>query len=352
MAKDYYHILGVQKGASPEEVKKAFRTLAHQHHPDKPGGNEAKFKEINEAYQVLGDPEKRQKYDQFGSAAFEQGAGFGGGNPFGGFDFSGAGGFEDLGDMFGDMFGFGGGRRRTKRGNDIQVDVHLSFLESVFGAEKEISVQKASACDRCGGIGAEPGTKMKTCADCNGSGVRVSVQRTILGNIQSKQTCGTCHGRGEVPETRCGACTGSGVVRKKTTFNVEIPEGVEDGTAVRLTGAGEAIAGGEPGDLYVRLRVKADPRFERDGADIRTHKRVGFTQAALGDTVEIETVDGAVDLKIPPGTQSGTELRLRGKGVPVRGHRGDHLVTVEIVTPKNVTREQRKLLEQLGLSED
>jgi molecular chaperone DnaJ len=352
--KDYYQTLGVGRGASADEVKRAFRTLAHKYHPDKPGGDAEKFKEINAAYQVLGDPEKRKKYDQFGSAAFEGAQGFpGGGAGFGGFDFSGAAGFEDLGEMFGDMFGFGGGRRsRSRRGQDIQIDLDLTFQESVFGAEKDVMLTKSSACERCGGVGAEPGSKTHTCSTCNGSGVQVSVQRTILGSIQRRTACATCEGSGEVPEKTCTTCHGSGVTKSKKTITVDIPSGVEAGNAVRLRGEGEAVKGGESGDLFIRLHVDPDPRFEREGDAIFSRIKIGFSQAALGDTIDIETIDGKVELSIPPGTQSGAEFRLRGKGVPIRGRRGDHIVTVDVVTPTHLSREQRELLQELGLNEE
>lgn len=351
--KDYYQTLGISKSASAEEIKSAFRKLAHQYHPDKPTGDEAKFKAANEAYQVLGDPEKRKKYDQFGSAAFENGGG--GGQGFGGFDFSGfqsAGGFEDLGEMFGEMFGFGGSRRggarRTRRGEDIQVDVDLSFKEAVFGVAKEVSVSKHNRCERCGGIGAEPGTQLRTCEDCGGNGVRTITQRTILGNMQSRVACPSCDGLGEVPKSTCTTCRGDGVTRGRKTLTVNIPAGVDDGMVVRVRGEGEAVRTGEPGDLLLRMHVTPDARFERDGATIYSRQEIGFTQAALGDTIEVQTVDGPVDLKVPAGTQSGTEFRLRGKGVPHRGGRGDQIVTVQVVTPRKLSREQKRLLEDLN----
>lgn len=351
MAKDYYKLLGVEKNASAEDLKKAFRALAHKHHPDKPGGDAEKFKEINEAYQALGDPEKRAKYDQFGSAAFD-GSG-GGGNPFGGgFDFSGfqqGAGFEDLGDIFGGMFG--GGRPREQRGDDIQVDMDLSFREAIFGVSRDVTVNKPSTCARCGGLAAEPGTKMKTCAECNGKGMKIQAQRTILGTIQTKVSCRACDGEGEIPETPCRECEGTGVARRKVTVTVQIPAGTDDGMAYRVRGGGEAVRGGQPGDLIVRVHVEADPRFDRDGEHLHTKTKIGFTQAALGCEMDVETMDGKVKLKIPPGTQSGAEFRLRGKGVPYRGGRGDQIVTVTVVTPKNVSREQRELLQKLDLKE-
>lgn len=354
MSKDYYQILGVNKNASAEEIKKAFRVLAHQHHPDKAGGNEAKFKEINEAYQILGDPEKRQQFDQFGSAAFDGAQGFPGGG-FSGFSHGGInfdfGDIGDLGEMFGNAFGFGGGRRakRTSRGRDLQVDLTLTFEESIFGASKDVVFNKTESCARCGGVGAEPGSKMKTCGECNGAGYQVRVQRTILGAIQSKVLCSVCDGAGETPEKTCGDCRGSGLQKNKKTLTVDIPAGVDNGNTLRLNGQGEAIKGGQSGDLYVRLRVRGDERFVRDGFDIRSEVAIGFTTAALGGTVEVETVSGKVDLKIPSGTQSHTEFRLRDKGIPSRRGRGDHIVLVKVLTPRNLSRQQKQLLEELGL---
>ncbi|MBM5790049.1 molecular chaperone DnaJ [Candidatus Parcubacteria bacterium] len=351
MAKDFYQILGVAKSATQDEIKQAFRKLAHTYHPDKAGGDEAKFKEINEAYQVLGDEKKRAQYDQFGSAAFENG-GFGFGQGAGGFDFSGFGGagFEDLGDLFGDLFG-GGRRTRARRGADIQIDTQIEFRESVFGTDKTIALTKQSACERCGGTGGEPGTGMETCKTCKGSGVEVSVQRTILGNIQNKRTCSACHGAGEIPKSPCATCHGSGTQRTQRSFVVTVPAGVEDGAVLRVRGEGEFLRGGASGDLYVRVFVKPDARFEREGTHLYSETKIGFTQAALGDTIEVETIDGNVALKIPAGTQSGMQFRLRGKGVQTSHGRGDHLVTVIVITPRKLDRTQRKLLEELGLRE-
>ena len=353
MSKDYYKLLGIEKSASQDEIKKAFRALAHKHHPDKQGGDEAKFKEINEADQVLGDEKKRAQYDQFGSGAFDgtAGGGFGGGGFNGaGFDFSGAD-FGDLGDLFGGMFNGGRSSSRERRGGDIQVDVQLSFYESVFGVEREISLTKHVACERCGGNGAEPGKGVKKCGICDGHGVVIGVQRTILGAMQTKRTCETCHGSGEIPNTPCTTCRGDGIEKKRKTINVNIPAGVEEGNVLRVRGEGEAIKGGSSGELFVRISVKPDHRFERDGETIYSEKKIGFSQAALGCVVPIETVDGKVDLNIPAGTQSQTQMRLRGKGVPSRSGRGDHIVIIKVVTPHKLSKEQRKMLETLGLNE-
>src|SRR3989344_2917055 len=281
MAQDYYNLLGISKSASAEEIKAAFRKLAHQHHPDKPGGNAEKFKEINAAYQVLGDPEKRAKYDQFGSAAFENGGM--GGNPFGGggYDFSGfQQGGVDLGDIFGEMFGFGGGRH--KRGADVRGDVDLTLKDAAFGVEREFSLNRTLPCERCGSVGAEPGSKMKECAECSGKGTKTHTQRTILGNIQTKTMCGACQGEGEIPEKKCTTCAGAGLEKARKTLTVEIPAGVDDGATLRLSGEGEAVKGGERGDLHIRVHVEPDRRFERDGDTLFSSEKIGFTQAALG----------------------------------------------------------------------
>ncbi|HBP00583.1 MAG: Chaperone protein DnaJ [Candidatus Uhrbacteria bacterium GW2011_GWF2_41_16] len=351
--KDYYQSLGLERNASPEDVKRAFRTLAHKYHPDKPGGNEEKFKEINEAYQVLSDPEKRQKYDQFGSGAFDGGFQQGGAG-FNGFDFSGASGFGDLGDIFGDLFGFGGGTRqgsRVRKGNDIEMDVDLSFKESIFGIRKDIHVQKICACEHCHGTGSEPGAPVDTCKTCGGSGSRVTVQRTLFGAMQARVVCESCHGEGKIPTKPCGSCHGQGVVRTKRNLSVDIPSAVEDGSILRLREEGEAVKGGKNGDLFLRLHVKSDVRFEREGMQLFSTVHIGFTQAVLGDSIDVETIDGSVELEIPAGTQSGTEFRLRGKGVPHGNRRGDHIVTVQLSTPRHVSKRERQLLEELNLRE-
>ena len=347
MAKDFYHLLGVSKSATTEEIKRAFRALAHEHHPDKKGGNAEKFKEINEAYQVLSDAEKRQRYDQFGAAAFEQGAGSGGfsGFPGGGFEFN-MGDLGDLGGMFEGFFG-GGGRRNTRpKGNDVQVDVTISFSEMVFGAEKDLSLRLQERCEACDGTGAED-KKEKTCGGCAGKGSRVQMVRTILGAMRQEAVCEDCRGSGKIPEAHCRVCQGDGVVKKAQTFSVKIPAGIEQGQAIRLRGRGEAAPHGTSGDLYLRIFVKNDPRFERDGTTIRANLHISMADAALGCTQEIAVIDGMVDLKVPSGTQSGTELRLRGQGIMSEGHRGDFVVTIFAETPTKLSRQQRELLESL-----
>lgn len=362
MGKDYYKVLGVDKNASQDEIKKAFRKKAHECHPDKAGGDEAKFKEINEAYQVLGNAEKRSQYDQFGSA-FEHAQAGGGFSGFEGFrDFSGfANGFDgnvdDLGDIFGglgDIFGFGGGKARSgpKKGSNTQALLTIDFMEAVFGAEKELKINKTVKCDNCNGNGAEPGSKIETCKTCGGRGTVTRIQRTILGNMQVQSTCQDCAGEGKTFETKCKKCHGEGIVQEKVNLKLKIPAGINNGETIRLSGQGEAgLKGGAYGDLYIKIQVRSDSRFTRSGYDIRTKIEINFTQAALGDKIEIETVDGKIKLKIPEGTQSGTIFKLRGRGVPrLQGRgRGDHLVEISIKTPTNLSRKQKKLLEELGL---
>jgi len=353
MSKDYYKILGVEKNAAPEEVKKAFKKSAMQHHPDRPGGNEAKFKEINEAYQVLGDAEKRKKFDQYGSD-FEQQGGFSaqGGSAFGGggfdFNFGGA----DFGDLFGDMFGSarGGQGRRQSRGRDIQVDVELDFKESVFGVEKELSLRKQSACEVCSGSGAEPGSKLETCATCVGQGQVMQNQRTFLGNIQTQAICPACQGRGKNPSKKCKHCGGQGIVQKTAAVKVKIPAGIDNGQSIRLTGHGEAAPhGGKSGDLYVQVHVRVSKIFKRDGFDVYVENDISYTKAVLGGTITTETIDGPVEVRIPEATESGQLIRLSGKGIPeVSGRgRGDHYVRVKIKVLKKVNKQIRKLLEEL-----
>jgi len=370
MSKDYYQILGVDKNASSEEVKKAFRKKAHQCHPDKENGDEAKFKEVNEAYQILGDAKKRAQYDQFGSV-FEHAQGQGGFSGFEGFrDAAGfANGFnvniDDLGDIFGgigDIFGFGGRTRkkRARRGEDIQVLLTLDFKEAVFGMEKEISLKKKAVCDKCKGNCAEPGSKIETCKTCGGSGSITRVQRTILGNMQVQTTCPDCAGEGKSYTKKCSKCSGTGVCYEVVNLKINIPAGIDNGETIRLAGQGEAgEKGSQTGDLYLKIRVNPDKRFERDGYDIKSQATISFTQASLGDKIEVETVEGLVKLKIPEGTQSGTVFKLRGKGITrlqgsgsfgsVQGRRGDHLVEVIVNTPKNLNRKQKQMLRELGL---
>lgn len=351
MAKDYYKILGIERNASDEEIKKAFRVLAHKHHPDKEGGDEAKFKEINEAYQVLGNPQKKAQYDQFGQT-FDQGGGPGGfgGGGFGGFQGAN---FDmgDLGEMFGDMFGFGGGRgRRQARGGDIEVNLTVTFAEAAFGVEKTIELYKPVACADCSGTGIPPGAKMHPCKACNGQGRVRQVQRTILGSFEAVTTCATCRGTGNVPEKECKTCSGAGVKREKAAIKVKIPAGIDHGETIRVQGQGEAAGHGvPPGDLYLHIRIQTDPRFERDGFDVYSNLDIGFAEAALGTERKVETLDGEITVKVPSGVQSGEEIRLKGRGVThLRdAARGDHYVRVTVRTPKHLSRKAKQLLEEL-----
>ncbi len=362
MSKDYYKTLGIEKGANQEEIKKAFRKLAHKLHPDKPTGDEAKFKEINEAYQVLGDETKRKQYDQYG-ADFQQQGGFGagmswddfmratrgqGGQQAGGFDF----GNVDLGDIFGDMFGFGGGRSRSRQvqGRDIQVDVQLSFREGVFGTEKEIKLTKQNACSVCDGSGAEPGSNMKQCDQCAGQGQVRRVQQTIMGAMQTVVNCSSCQGQGSFPEKKCKHCDGVGAQRSESKMMVKIPQGIHDGATIRLTGKGEHPGvRGVAGDLYVVVHIQQDQNFTREENDIFTTAHINIYQAIMGDKIPIETLEGEKTLVIPAGTQSQQKFKLKELGVPyLRGSgRGDQYVTVIVDIPKKVNKKAKQLLEEL-----
>ncbi len=357
--RDYYEILGVTKSASADEIKKAFRKLAVKYHPDKDGGDEAKFKEANEAYEVLKDPAKRQRYDQFGHA----GVGGNGGGPTGGNPFSGFGGFGgaqgqnmhfDFGDLgLGDIFGsfFGGGQargQRESRGKDVSVDIVLDFEEAIFGVEKKISVFLNTICSHCKGTTAEPGYDLKTCDTCRGAGQVNQVVNTIFGQIQQTTICPTCHGKGKVPEQKCSVCRGKGVERRQQEIKLKVPAGVDDGTTIRLNGRGEAMAQGENGDLYVNIRVKPHKKFTREGDLILSEEHISMIDAALGTEIEVETVDGDLTMKIPAGTQSGTDFKLSNHGVPhLRGSaRGAHIVTIKVDTPTKLSKKQKDLLEE------
>ncbi len=358
MSKDYYNILGVSKGSSPDEIKTAFRKKAHEHHPDK-GGDAEKFKEYNEAYQVLGNPEKRKQYDQFGSS-FQNGQA-GGGNYGGSSGFQNGGGFnmdfEDLSEMFGgfgDIFGFGGGgaTKRQSRGRDLELNLNLEFLEAVFGLEKEIKFSKNIVCNNCHGDGAEPGSKVETCSDCRGTGKISRIQRTILGNIQTQSPCPHCGGEGKTYSKKCSKCGGNGVYNDQVKIKVKIPAGINNGESIRLSGQGEAGPKGSPaGDLYLRIKIGRHNKFIRDGYDIRTEETINIKQAILGDKIEVDTVNGPIKLKIPEGTQSGTVFRLKEKGVPklhARGF-GEQFIKIIVKIPSNLNKKQKTLLETLDL---
>ena len=359
MSKDYYSILGVAKNASADEIKTAFRKKAHEHHPDK-GGDEEKFKEYNEAYQVLGNKEKRQQYDQFGSSFQngQAGGGYGQGG-MGGFDFSGfQNGGVDMDDLFGgfgDIFGFGGGRsssRESQAGQSLEFFLDLDFKDAIFGCEKEVSYERLVSCSTCSGSGHKPGTKVETCSQCGGKGRVIGVQRTILGNIQTQVPCPKCHGEGKIVSEYCSDCSGKGVKREKDSFKVKVPAGINDGESLRIRGRGDAGVKGAPsGDLFLRMRVRKNSEFERVGFDIKNDQAISVTQAILGDKIEIKTVHGLMTLKIPEGTQSGTDFRLKDKGVPKLNGKGvgDHFVKINVIIPKSLTKKQKTQLQDLNI---
>lgn len=355
--RDYYEVLGVSKSASADEIKKAFRKAAVQHHPDKEGGDETKFKEINEAYEVLKDQQKRQRYDQFGHAGVGGNGGGASGNPFEGF--GGFGGqnvnfdFGDggLGDIFGQFFGGGAqSQRGPKRGRDAETTVNLTFEEAIFGIEKELGLTLEDECSHCHGTTVEPGHSMKTCPTCKGAGQQTRVMNTIFGQIQQAVTCETCKGAGKVPEVVCSVCRGKGTERRKQSIKLKIPAGIDDGATIRLGGHGEAIGGGTKGDLYVHIRVKAHKKFTREGDIILSEEHISMVDAALGTEIDVETVDGDIRMKIPAGTQSGTDFKLSHHGVPhLRGSaRGAHIVSIVVDIPTKLTKKQKELLEQFA----
>jgi len=357
MSKDYYKILGVSKSASQDEIKTAFRKLAHQHHPDKQGGNAEKFKEINEANQVLSDPQKRSQYDQFGSGFEQAGMGGGGGTggAYGGYGNAQGFDFSDLGDIFsgfGDVFSGGGrGAARVRKGADIQVDVEMTLGEAAFGINKTIRLYKHVACDVCTGTGVEVGSKMIKCKECGGKGQVQTVQRTVFGAFQTNAECSTCEGKGEIPEKICRHCCGRGLIKKQEEISVKIPAGIDTNEVIRVTGHGEAAAkGGRAGDLYIRVHVKKDPRFTRNDFDLYTKKKISFTQAALGGTVEIDTLEGKAKIAIPEGTQSGQQIRLKNQGVTRLNSsgRGDLYVEVIVETPTKLSKKQKELLREFS----
>ena len=361
--RDYYEVLGVKKDATADEIKKAYRKLAKENHPDLHPGDKAceeRFKEVNEAYEVLSDEEKRKKYDQFGHAAFDPNAGYGAGG-FGG-GFGGFGDFGDLGDIFGsfgDIFGFGGGGAQRsnpnapRKGDNIRSSVSISFEEAAFGCEKEITIGRVEQCPDCKGTGCQPGTTPEVCPDCKGTGTVRTTQRTPFGMVQSTGACSKCKGTGKIIHQPCKTCRGMGMIRRQHKVKVTIPAGIDDGQAISQRGKGNAGANGGPaGDLLVSVIVRPHARFERDGNSVLLQQPISFAQAALGAEIEVPTLDGNVKMTVPEGTQPGATFRLRGKGIPyLRGSgRGDQFVTVDVVVPKNLTGSQKELLRQYAAS--
>jgi molecular chaperone DnaJ len=348
--RDYYEVLGIGKGASDDEIKKAFRRKAVEHHPDKTGGDDKAFKEINEAYEVLKDSSKRQRYDQFGHAGVGSSAASDGGNPFAGF-----GGFDgqemhfDFGDILGSFFGGGGStqRGRKNRGNDVETAIEINFEDAIFGIEKTLNLNLEDTCSHCKGTTAEPGHGLKTCDTCKGSGQVVQAMRTIFGNIQQATICNDCGGTGKVPEQVCSVCHGSGTEQKRQEIKLKVPAGIDDGATIRLSERGEAIANGPKGDLYVHIRVKPHKKFTREGTLILSKEHISMVDAALGAELTVETVDGEVTMKVPAGTQSGTDFKLSGHGAPrlKSEQRGPHIVTIVVDTPTKLTKDQKELLE-------
>lgn len=354
MDKDYYSILGVEKKASKDEIKKAFHKLAHKYHPDKNGGDDKKFKEVNEAYQILSDENKRAQYDQFGPS-FAQGGSGGQGQQSGGFegfDFSqftqGGGDFGfDMGDIFGDIFG-GGRRAKNRRGADLQTSISLDFKESIFGVDKEIRVTKPSTCTTCKGDGAKPGTKLHTCDQCNGSGTVRNIQRTILGSIATTQTCSKCDGVGKIPDEPCQTCKGKGVVTEARTIKVSVPAGIQNGETLRLQGMGEAIKGGQSGDLYVRVSVTPHKAITRVTNDLVSTLSIKLTDALLGAEYAVETLDGSMPIHIPAGTKIGDTVVLKNHGVPISvTKRGNFIVKLNISLPEKLSKRAKEVIEEL-----
>ena len=368
--KDYYSVLGVDRKATPDDIKKAFRKLAHKYHPDKGGTDEAKFKEITEAYSVLSDDRKRREYDTYGQAFGGRGPSTGSGqagNPFGGFDFSDMfrnGGFDfsaeggpafggDFGDIFGDIFS-GGRRTQMPRGRDISIDIEVSFKDAVFGTIRNVLIAKVSKCNLCNGSGAKVGTEVEKCTKCNGSGKIHETRNSILGQFTSVRACTVCDGIGKIPKEKCHECKGHGTLRRQEEIKISIPAGIDHGEMIRMTGQGEAIKTGVAGDLYVKVHVKPHPTFRRDGANLIMSLPVKLTDSLLGTTVSIETLEGkTLEVKIPPMKRAEELLRVRGKGIPVDGglsraeSRGDLIIRLEVALPHKLSSRARKSLEDL-----
>lgn len=357
---DYYKVLGVEKNAPKDEIKKAFHKLAHKYHPDKKGGDEKKFKEINEAYQVLSDDGKRAQYDTYGSN-FQNAAGGGAGGGFSGFqggnfgfDFSdifrqaGSGRRGGVEDIFESFFGGAGPRGGGRRGKDISVDILISFSESIFGVERKVRLNKIGVCDACEGKGAKKGSSMIKCKACGGKGKVIENKRSFLGTFQMESVCESCQGAGETPKEVCSVCSGEGVMKKSEELSVKVPAGIEDGEMIRYSGRGEAISKGTPGDLYIKIHVEKHPTWRREGINLVSDLNIKLTDAVLGATYNLKTLEGDIPLKIPAGISSGEILRIKGKGVPISGEkRGDLLVHIKIKIPTGVSKKDAELFNKL-----
>jgi len=341
-----YETLGVEKTATAEDIKRAYRKKAHEHHPDKDSGNEDEFKKVNAAYQVLSDDEKRSQYDQFGDTF--DGAGAGGSSGFGGFNVN-AEDFGGVGDIFEQFFGGRSGqtRERVRRGDDIQIDVTISFLESAVGVNKDVTTRLHQTCSKCSGDGAEPGTPITECSTCSGQGTVSTTRQTMLGTFAQTSVCPTCHGDGKQAETNCSQCRGEGRELRDRTLEISVPAGIADGQTIRLSGKGSVPErGGVAGDLYIIVHVAAEKHLERDGNNVRSDVSISFVDAALGKKIEIDSLRGKQRLDVPAGTQPGTEIRLNELGFPGLGggSQGDHIVTVLVVIPKKLSKKQKELL--------
>jgi molecular chaperone DnaJ len=356
MAKDYYEMLGVSKDANKEEIKKAFRKMAHQYHPDKNKGDDSKFKELNEAYQVLSDDTKRAQYDRFGSNYQNAGGGFQGGfDPNGfGFDFSGfqgnAQGFDmgDIGDIFSDFFGGNMGRSQTKRGRDISTEISITFKESIFGVNRKILISKQSLCNSCKGSGGKTSSKKETCSKCNGKGQIRETKQSFFGAISTNRICESCDGSGETYKELCISCKGKGVEKREEEVNIAIPAGIQNGEMIRMTGLGESIKNGQSGDFYIKINVTPHPIFKRDGINLYMELPVKLSDALLGKEEKIETLDGPLSIKIPEGVPPNEILRVREKGVPnSRGKRGDLMIRIKISMPTKLSKKAKEMIEGL-----
>lgn len=355
MAKDYYHVLGVDKKATQDDIKKAFRKLAHKHHPDK-GGTDDTFKEITEAYSILSDEKKRREYDTYGQAFAGGSTGSPqGGQGFGGFDFNGfqqgfgGGGVDfDFGDIFGDIFGKGRSQSHTPRGRDISMDLEIPFKDAAFGTTRTVLIGKVSTCDLCRGNGAKPGTELETCTTCNGSGRVHEMRNSILGQFSSVRACTACDGTGKIPKEKCPECKGHGVKRKEEEIKISIPAGIDNGEMIRLPQQGEAVKTGIAGDLYIKIHVKSHPIFRRDGSNLIMNLPVKLTDALLGSVVSVETLEGkTLEVKIPPMKRVEEHIRVRGKGIPEGNGYGDLIIHLEVALPTKLSNKAKKAVDEL-----